>query len=151
MDKESLSPPWRVLVRVLRRLELRGQVRGGRFVSQVSGEQFALPETIEDLRAMAKKAPDHELISLTAVDPLNLLGVILPGGRIANLSSNRILFQDGLPLAVLENKEVKFLKSFDTKEEWNLQKALLQHKTPPQLRFYLGNQLSHKKIAGKVP
>ena len=137
MEKEDFSPPWRVLVRVLRRLELRSQVRGGRFVAQVSGEQFALPETVEQLRKTAKKEADNELISLSAVDPLNLLGIILPGKRIANVSSNRILFRNGIPLAVWENKQIHFLKEFDPKDQWEFQKVLLRHKFPTKLRYYL--------------
>jgi ATP-dependent Lhr-like helicase len=139
MDKESLAPPWRILIRVLRRLELRGQVRGGRFVSQVSGEQYALPETVERLRKMSKQPNDDELISITASDPLNLLGIILPGKHVANLASNRIVFSNGLPLAVWENKDVSFLKTFGPKDEWDIHKALLRQSTPPKLRYYLSS------------
>ena len=104
---------------------LRGQLRGGRFVSQVSGEQFALPETVEQLRRIPKKEPNNELISISAVDPLNLLGIILPGKKISNLTNNRILFRDGIPLAVQEGKEVKFLKDLPAEEQWEAQKILV--------------------------
>jgi ATP-dependent Lhr-like helicase len=140
MEKESFSPPWRILVRVLRRLELRGQVRGGRFVSQVSGEQFALPETVEQLRRLSRKQVDGELIPITAVDPLNLLGIILPGRRVANLAGNRILFRDGLPVAILEKGEVEFLTKLDPKEEWEAQKILVRRISSPKLGYYLSRR-----------
>jgi ATP-dependent helicase Lhr and Lhr-like helicase len=138
MEKESFAPPRRILVRVFRRMELRVELRGGRFVSQVSGEQFALAETIDQLRRVRKQPMTHELISLSAVDPLNLLGVILPGKKISNLTGNRIIFRDGIPLAVLEGKEVQYLKDLPTEEAWEVQKALVQRKFPSRLRYYLG-------------
>lgn len=138
MEKESFAPPWRDLVRVLRRMELRGELRGGRFVSQVSGEQFALPETIERLRKVRAAAKNGKLISISAADPLNLAGILLPGKRVAKLASNRILFQDGTAVAVLEGKETKFLKKFAEAEEWEAKKTLLRGKFPPKLRYYLG-------------
>jgi ATP-dependent Lhr-like helicase len=138
MEKESFAPPWRVIVRVLRRMELRGQLRGGRFVSQVSGEQYALPETVDILRRIRKQAPKTELVSISAVDPLNLLGIILPGKKIANLTNNRILFRDGIPLAVWEGREVRYLKELPTEEQWEVQKILLRRKFPSRLRYYLG-------------
>ncbi len=138
MEKESFAPPWRVLVRVLRRMELRGELRGGRFVAQVSGEQFALPETVDYLRDIRQKTKTQELISISAVDPLNLLGIILPGKRVANLTSNRIVFQDGVALAVLEGKEVKFLKELPPAEQWPVEKALIRRKFPTKLKYYLG-------------
>ena len=138
MEKEALAPPWRVLVRVLRRLELRGKVRGGRFVAQVSGEQFALPETVEELRKIRHQPLTGRLVSISATDPLNLLGGILPGGRLANVAHNRLVFRDGLPLAVLEGKDVTFLQAFQPAEQWEVRKALLRRNFPPQLRYYLG-------------
>jgi ATP-dependent Lhr-like helicase len=138
IEKEAFAPPWRILVRVLRRMELRGELRGGRFIEQVSGEQFALPETIEYLRQIRKSSKTGELISITAADPLNLLGVILPGKRVSNITSNRILYQDGIPIAVLEGKETHYLKPMDPQEQWQAQKALVLRKFPHKLRYYLG-------------
>ncbi len=135
VEKEHLSPPWRMLLAVLRRMELRGELRGGRFISNVSGEQFALPETIEQLRRMK---PNHDLISISAVDPLNLLGVILPGKKVSNITSNRIAFQDGLPIAVWENKEAHYLIDLPQEQQWSVYKALIQKKFPTKLRYYLG-------------
>jgi ATP-dependent Lhr-like helicase len=138
MEKEAFAPPWRILVRVLRRMELRGELRGGRFVTQVSGEQFALPETVDELRHVRHKPKSGKLISVSAADPLNLLGFILPGGRVAKLTTNRIAFQDGIPVAVLEGKEVRHLKESAPKEKWSIQEALVRGKFPPKLRYYLG-------------
>ncbi len=138
MEKESFAPPWRVLVRVLRRLELRGELRGGRFVSQVSGEQFALPETVEALRKIRQAPKTEKLISISAVDPLNLVGNILPGKRVANLTANRILFRDGIAVAVLEGKQVHFLESVAPDQQWTWKKALVRRKFPSKLRYYLG-------------
>ncbi|HTL47193.1 MAG TPA: DEAD/DEAH box helicase [Verrucomicrobiae bacterium] len=138
MEKESFAMPWRILVRVLRRMELRGEVRGGRFVSQVSGEQFALPETVEELRKTRSRPLNGKLISISAADPLNLLGTILPGRKISRLTHNRIVFRDGIPLAVLESGAVQYLKEFPAAEEWQVHKALLRGKYPPKLKYYLG-------------
>ena len=138
LEKEVFAPPWRILVRVLRRLELRGTLRGGRFVSNVSGEQFAFPETVEQLRKIRKQKKTGELIAISAADPLNLLGIILPGKRLANLATNRLLFKDGIPIAVLEAKDVKYLTKIAPKQQWELQKTLIRRSFPPRLRAYLG-------------
>lgn len=137
IEKESFAPPWRMIVRVLRRMELRGELRGGRFISQVSGEQYALPETVERLRK-ARQEKNDDLISISAVDPLNLLGIILPGRRVANLTTNRIVFRDGIALAVWEGKEARFLTELSEKDQWDAKKALVRRKFPAKLRYYLG-------------
>jgi ATP-dependent Lhr-like helicase len=94
---------WRDVLVVYRRMELKGEVRGGRFVSGFVGEQFALPEAVEALRA-TKKNPGSTTgmeIKLSASDPLNLSGVILPGARVPAVPSNFIVFRDGLPVRVV--------------------------------------------------
>lgn len=103
LGRESLSLPWRDLLVQYRRLELRGEVRGGRFVSGFTGEQFALPEAVESLRALRKSGGSGaagQEIKLSAADPLNLVGVILPGPRVPAQPSNFIVFQDGMVLRV---------------------------------------------------
>jgi hypothetical protein len=75
-------PPWRDLLRVYHRLEARGEIRGGRFIAGLSGEQFALPEAIGALRAVRKRPPDGALVSLSALDPLNLVGTVLAGDKV---------------------------------------------------------------------
>src|SRR5262249_43082605 len=90
-------PPWRDLLRVYRRLESRGEIRGGRFVAGFSGEQFALPDAIGVLREMRRQPAAGALISLSGADPLNLVGILTPGPRLPALTGNRLLYRDGLP------------------------------------------------------
>ncbi|TRX75341.1 DEAD/DEAH box helicase [Pseudomonas mangiferae] len=97
-EPDSL-PPWRDLLRVYHRLEARGEIRGGRFVNGVSGEQFALPEALALLREVRRRAPDGSLVTVSALDPLNLLGSLLPGEKIPAVLGNRVAFRDGVPVA----------------------------------------------------
>ena len=94
-------PNWRLLLRAFHRLEARGEIRGGRFVSGLAGEQFALPEAIPVLRQVRKQPLAGELVSISASDPLNLAGSLLPGQKVPALSGNRLVFRDGLPAAAL--------------------------------------------------
>src|SRR6187397_1292587 len=83
LQRESNLPPWRDLVRVYRRLEARGEIRGGRFVAGFGGEQFAAPDAIGRLRAVRRAEKPGELVVLSAVDPLNLVGILTPGQWVA--------------------------------------------------------------------
>lgn len=138
LDREGLTVPWRDLLRVLRRLEDRGEIRGGRFVAGFSGEQFALQEAVTSLRAIRRKETDGTLVSVSAADPLNLMGIVLPGPRVPIIPSNRILYRDGVPIAVLEAGEQRFLVELEKAAEWKARTALIRRPTPPQLRAYLG-------------
>jgi ATP-dependent helicase Lhr and Lhr-like helicase len=109
LERESFAATWYELGRIYRRWEARGEIRGGYFVGGVSGEQFALPEAIGLLRSIRKAPPNRDLITLSAADPLNLQGILTPGPRIASLTTNRILFRDGFPLAALEARKVRKL------------------------------------------
>jgi ATP-dependent Lhr-like helicase len=109
LERESFAPTWYELRRIYRRREARGEIRGGYFVGGVSGEQFALPEAIGLLRSIRKAPPNRDLITLSAADPLNLQGILTPGPRIASLTTNRILFHDGFPLAALEAGKISKL------------------------------------------
>jgi ATP-dependent Lhr-like helicase len=100
VERESLGAPWRDVLRVFRRLEARGEIRGGRFVNGFSGEQYALPEAIGSLRAVRRDAPSGELVAVSGADPLNLVGIITPGEPVAALATNRVLYRDGVPVAV---------------------------------------------------
>jgi ATP-dependent Lhr-like helicase len=93
--RESRAPAWRDLVRVFRRLEMRGEIRGGRLVSGFVGEQFALPEALEALRAMRNEKPTGEVVRISACDPLNLVGFVAPGSRVASTMGNEVLVRDG--------------------------------------------------------
>ena len=94
------APPWRELVRVYRTLEARGEVRGGRFVAGRSGEQFALPEAVDALRAV-RRLPRNgaERVEISAADPLNLVGILTPGPRVAAQVGERVAYVDGVPVA----------------------------------------------------
>jgi len=96
MERESIVPKWREVLIALRRLEDRGTIRGGRFVSGFLGEQFALPVAVESLRAMRHQQPSGEIVTIAASDPLNLTGIVVPGERIAANSGKRLTLRDGL-------------------------------------------------------
>jgi ATP-dependent Lhr-like helicase len=110
-------PPWRELRRVYQRLEARGEIRGGRFVDGVSGEQFALPEAVEVLRRVRKREHDGALITISGADPLNLLGGVLPGAKVPTLATSRIMYRDGLPVAVQVAGEVSLLENLSPDDE----------------------------------
>jgi len=135
LEREALAASWYELGRIYRRWEARGEIRGGYFVGGVSGEQFALPEAIGLLRSLRKVTVKGELITLSAADPLNLVGILTPGPRIAALASNRILFRDGLPIAALESGEIGSL-SDDSYLDATVEKALKIGKLAPSLRPY---------------
>ena len=96
LARESNLPKWRELLIAFRRLEDRGEVRGGRFVNGFLGEQFALPEAVESLRAMRNLAASGEMVTISAADPLNLVGFIVPGERVAAISGRYVTFRDGV-------------------------------------------------------
>ena len=98
LARESIAPPWRELVRLLRRLEARGEIRGGRFVSGFVGEQFALPEAVEMLRSLRDAEAGSETLTLSALDPLNLAGILTPGERVPAVQGNRVVYRDGVPV-----------------------------------------------------
>ena len=98
VQRESLSLPWRELLRALRRLEARGLVRGGRFVAAFLGEQYARPEAVDALRRVRRTEKKGELVRLSAVDPLNLVGILTPGPRVPAVHTKTIVYCDGLPL-----------------------------------------------------
>ncbi len=126
-------PPWRDLLRCYRRLEARGEIRGGRFVAGFTGEQYALPEAIGLLREARRKPNSQHCVSLSGADPLNLVGIITPGSRLPALSGNRVLYRDGVPVAVYAGGEVRFLEQLDTREQWELRNALLRRHIPAVL------------------
>jgi ATP-dependent Lhr-like helicase len=137
LEREGMSLPWRVLLRFYHRLEARGEIRGGRFVAGISGEQFALPEAIGMLRAIRRAGAQESLISVSAADPLNLVGIIIPGPRITAHTSNRVLYHDGAPIASFESGETHFLVELSRAMEWKAKAALMRKATRPELRSYL--------------
>jgi ATP-dependent Lhr-like helicase len=136
LDRESLNVSWFELSRLYRRLEARGEIRGGYFVSGVSGEQFALPEAIGLLRSTRRKAGEGELIALSGTDPLNLVGILTPGRRITAIAANRILLRDGLPIAALEAGQVIALERESGEPDHLIERALCIGSMPTPLRPY---------------
>ena len=126
-------PSWRDLLRVYRRLEARGEIRGGRFVAGFSGEQFALPDAVAMLREIRRKQSSGDWVSLSGADPLNLVGILTPGPKLAALTGNRLLYRDGLPVALLAGGDVQFLETLDAGSQWEAHKALLRCAVPPPL------------------
>jgi ATP-dependent helicase Lhr and Lhr-like helicase len=137
LDRESLTIPWRDLLRVYRRLEARGEIRGGRFVGGFSGEQFAAAEAVQLLRSIRRTPGEGSLISISAADPLNLIGVVTPGSRLSPSAANRVLYRDGVPIALLEAKELRFLIEMSAADQWQARNALLRRQVPPKVRAYL--------------
>jgi ATP-dependent Lhr-like helicase len=135
-------PPWREILLCCRRLEARGEIRGGRFVAGFSGEQYATPEAVGLLREMRRTPPTQQYLSVSGADPLNLLGIITPGARLPSLAGNRLLYQDGVPLAVYAAGEVRFLEKLEPKEQWDVQVALLRRQMPVLLEPESSDELS---------
>jgi ATP-dependent Lhr-like helicase len=129
LEREPLLPPWRELLYVLRRLEARGEVRGGRFVEGFSGEQFALPEAIGLLRG-GRTAESQDLVVVSAADPLNLTGILLPGERIAATGGHRIVFRDGIPVARQGGRDIEFLGDPDSAQAWQIRNLLSRRRNP---------------------
>jgi ATP-dependent Lhr-like helicase len=98
LSREANAAPWRDLARVYRRLEARGEIRGGRFVSGMSGEQFALAEAVEQLREIRRTPPDGQTLIVSAADPLNLTGIITAGERVRAVGGTRVAYRNGLPV-----------------------------------------------------
>jgi ATP-dependent Lhr-like helicase len=126
-------PPWRDLLRVYRRLEARGEIRGGRFVAGFAGEQYALPDAVAMLREVRRRQPAEAWLSLSGADPLNLVGILTPGPKLPALAGNRVLYRNGLPVALLVAGEVRFLESLDPATEWQARKTLLRGAVPAPL------------------
>jgi ATP-dependent Lhr-like helicase len=138
LARESLSVSWRELLLIYRRLEARGEIRGGRFIAGVTGEQFALPEAVVALRAARRAPRTRQLIAISAADPLNLLGTVFPGERMPALAANRIVFEDGIALAVLEAGKVRLLADFPAERAPEIERALSRRPISPALRAHLG-------------
>jgi ATP-dependent Lhr-like helicase len=116
LTRESAAAPWRELTRVYRRLEARGEIRGGRFVSGMAGEQYALPDAVPVLREVRRTPPTGAFCAVSTADPLNLAGIVTAGARVAARGRNRIAYRDGVPVAVLENQVLKTLQPLDAED-----------------------------------
>jgi ATP-dependent Lhr-like helicase len=109
LSRETILPKWREVLITLRRLEDRGEVRGGRFVSGFLGEQFALPVAVESLRAQRNAPSLGDVVSVSAADPLNLVGIVVPGERVAANSGRLVAFRDGVAVPPSERPGVAML------------------------------------------
>ncbi len=132
LDNETGLPPWRDLLYVYRRMEARGELRGGRFVDGFAGEQFALPEAMQVLRKIRNAEKDGVLIAIAATDPLNLTGSITAGNHVARQANNRILYRDGVPIATSVGGEVNYLATVAPELQWEIRTTLLRQSRPAQ-------------------
>ena len=138
LAREANVLPWRVLARVYRRLELRGEIRGGRFVAGMSGEQFALPDAVTRLREIRRTPADGTLMVISAADPLNLAGIITAGERVRAVAGTRIVYRDGIPLAALEGDYMRQLAPIDPAIAGHVASALAGRPVPPVVTGYIG-------------
>jgi ATP-dependent Lhr-like helicase len=134
LAREAAAASWRALTRVYRRLEARGEIRGGRFVSAMSGEQFALPDAVARLREVRRSGADGRLVTISAADPLNLTGIVTAGERIRTARRNRIVYRDGIPLAVSEGDFVRELSPIDAAIASDVSRALSRRAAPAIFR-----------------
>jgi ATP-dependent Lhr-like helicase len=130
LERENGLPSWRELLYVYRRMEARGELRGGRFVQGFAGEQYALPEAVSKLRKIRNKPTQGDLVALSATDPLNLSGLITPGQRIAMQSNHRLLYRDGVPIASSAGNEITLHASIEPNDEWQIRNLLLRKHNP---------------------
>ena len=130
LEREPDLPPWRELLYVCRRMEARGEIRGGYFVEGCSGEQFARPEAIALLRKQKNATQELPAAVISASDPLNLVGVILPGDRIPALHTNRVLFRNGLPVAKQLNGVTTCLTDVEPATRWEIDNLLARRRNP---------------------
>jgi ATP-dependent Lhr-like helicase len=133
VSEAAWLPPWRDVLMCCRRLEARGEIRGGRFVTGFPGEQFASPDAIGLLRDVRRKEYTGQQVAVSAADPLNLVGILTPGARLPALTGNRVLYRDGVPIAVLAGGETRFLEKLEPKEQWDAQNAVLRRHVPAVL------------------
>jgi ATP-dependent Lhr-like helicase len=130
LTREANAATWRELARVYRRLEARGEIRSGRFVTGVSGEQFAKPDAVERLREVRRLPADGCLVTISAADPLNLVGIVTAGERIRTAGRSRIVYRDGTPLAVAEGESVRELAPIDPRIAADVSRALKPRREP---------------------
>jgi ATP-dependent helicase Lhr and Lhr-like helicase len=117
-------PPWRELLRFYQKLEARGEIRGGRFIAGLSGEQFALPEAVTLLRGIRQRIHDGTLVAVCGADPLNLAGYLLAGAKVPSLTSARVLYRDGAPVATWISGTFTALETADAATEWTWRTTL---------------------------
>jgi ATP-dependent Lhr-like helicase len=138
LARETNAATWRNLTAVYRRLEARGEIRGGRFVAGMSGEQFALPEAVERVREIRRSGHDGRLISISAVDPLNLTGILTSDERIRALTSSRLVYRDGVVLAAMEGDYLRPLTDIEPSAAAGIATALAGRPLPALTSGFVG-------------
>jgi ATP-dependent Lhr-like helicase len=138
LARETNTAPWRELARVYRRLEARGEIRGGRFVTGMSGEQFALGEAVDRLREVRRTPLNDALIAISAADPLNLAGIVIPGDRVPARGASRMVYRHGVPIAVMEGDYVRPLAEYDPSLASEVATALAGRRVPAVLSGFVG-------------
>ncbi len=131
--RETSLPPWRDLLVALRRLEARGEIRGGRFVTGFVGEQFALPEALDELRGVRSPGASAEVARIAATDPLNLIGILSPGPRVPAIVGNAVLFVDGQAVASVEAGQLVLRAPLP--QGARIDDDLTYHPPPPPIRI----------------
>jgi ATP-dependent Lhr-like helicase len=132
LERETAPPPWRLLLRALRRMESAGEIRGGRFVAGATGEQFALPDAVAALREVGKRADHGGVVRVAAVDPLNLVGSVVPGMRIPAQATHHLALLGGDAVAVRQGVDIQLLKTLDTATTLRVRTALVGGLAPRQ-------------------
>jgi ATP-dependent Lhr-like helicase len=138
LTREANAPPWRALVGIYRRLEARGEIRGGRFVAGLSGEQYALPDAVERLREVRRTAHDGALVTISAVDPLNLCGIIHAGDRVRATTANKVVYRDGVAVAAMEGDYIRPLGTVDPEDASAVTYALTGRRTAAVVSGFVG-------------
>ena len=138
LTRETNAATWRELTGVYRRLEARGEIRGGRFVTGMSGEQFALPDAVERLREIRRSGHDGRLITISAADPLNLTGILTSGDRVRAITASRIVYRDGVALAVMEGDYLRPLADIDPASAGDVASALAGRRVAAVTSGFIG-------------
>jgi ATP-dependent helicase Lhr and Lhr-like helicase len=133
--REPNAAPWRELARVYRRLEARGEIRGGRFVNGMSGEQFALGEAVDRMREIRREGGDGKLIVISAADPLNLTGILTGDDRVRAVASNRIAYRDGVAVSTMEGDCLRPLAELEPSTAMEVATALAGRRVPVSSGF----------------
>jgi ATP-dependent Lhr-like helicase len=138
LTRDVQGVPWREVVGVLRRLEARGEIRGGRFVHGMSGEQFALPDAIERVREIRRTPASGAIVAISAADPLNLVGIVTGDDRVAAVAGTRVAWRDGVPLAALEGDYVRQLHDYEPEAARAVASALTGRRAPAVVSGFVG-------------
>ena len=129
MTREANAAPWRELTRVFRRLEARGEIRGGRFVSGVQVSSSPCPTPSSACAKSAARRADGHLVTVGTADPVNLAGIIAPGERLRAATRNKLVYRDGIPIAVLEGDFVRHLVPLDSTTLQQVSRVLSKRRT----------------------